>query len=136
MLSILLNPCFEWLNRLFRVKTAAFSHRCFQIIRTFILVCIGNITDLARSTKGFNGADLEAVVNESIENCFVHNELKKSDVKLVLKVEMERVAKETISISKSCKEQIEKMQKVFKESSFRDASTVKKEQKASENNKK
>lgn len=95
-----------------------------------------NITDLARSTKGFNGADIEAVVNESIENCFVHNELNKSDVKLVLKVEMERVAKETISISKSCKDQIEKMQKVFKESSFRDASTVKKEQKASENNKK
>ena len=51
MLSILLKPCFEWLNRLFHINTAAFSHRCFQIIRTFILVCIGNITDLARGGR-------------------------------------------------------------------------------------
>ena len=51
MLSILLKPCFEWLNRLFHVNTAAFSHRCFQIIRTFLLVCIGNITDLARGGR-------------------------------------------------------------------------------------
>ena len=51
MLSILLKPCFEWLNRLLHINTAAFAHRCFQTVRTFLLVCIGNITDLARGGR-------------------------------------------------------------------------------------
>ena len=51
MLSILLKPCFEWLNRLLHINTAAFTHRCFQTVRTFLLVCIGNITDLARGGR-------------------------------------------------------------------------------------
>ena len=51
MLSILLKPCFEQVNRLCRINTSALPHRCFQILRTFFLVCIGNITDLARGGR-------------------------------------------------------------------------------------
>lgn len=51
MLSILFKPCFEWVNRLLHVDTAAMEHRIFQIVRTFLLVCVGNITDLARSGR-------------------------------------------------------------------------------------
>ena len=47
MLSILLKPVFEWLNRMLRVPVQSPEHRIFQILRTFVLVCIGNITDLA-----------------------------------------------------------------------------------------
>ena len=36
--------------------------------------------------------------------------------------EMLRVAKETISISKSCKKQIDDMKKIFDDSHFKDAS--------------
>lgn len=51
MLSILLKPCFEWVNLRCRINTSALPHRCFQIFRTFLLVCIGNITDLARGGR-------------------------------------------------------------------------------------
>ncbi len=47
MLSILLKPCFQWLNRVLHVAESSPEHRLFQVLRTFILVCIGNITDLA-----------------------------------------------------------------------------------------
>ena len=65
--------------------------------------------------NGFNGADIEAVVNEAIENCFLDKEAKLDD-------EMLKVATSTISISKSCKKQIDDMKKVFLESNFKDAS--------------
>ena len=51
MLSILLKPCFEWVNRKLRVNVQSAEHRLFQILRTFVLVCIGNITDLARGGR-------------------------------------------------------------------------------------
>lgn len=51
MLSILLKPAFEGANRLLHVPVASPEHRVFQILRTFFLVCIGNITDLARGGK-------------------------------------------------------------------------------------
>ena len=47
MLSILLKPVFEWVNRALRVPVQSVEHQVFRILRTFVLVCIGNITDLA-----------------------------------------------------------------------------------------
>ena len=47
MLSILLKPVFMWANRILHVPVESFEHRLFQIFRTFVIVCIGNITDLA-----------------------------------------------------------------------------------------
>lgn len=70
---------------------------------------------LARSTEGFNGADIEAVVNEATEKAFLGKKEKVSVEELV------NIAKNTVNISKSCKGQIEAMKKVFAESNFKDA---------------
>lgn len=51
MLSILLKPCFDWLNRVLRIDPTTPEHHLFRIVRTFVLVCIGNITDLARGGR-------------------------------------------------------------------------------------
>lgn len=78
---------------------------------------------LIEATNGFNGADIEAVVNEAMEKCFIESLDKNSDkIDLNLKV-LEEIANKTISISKSCKAQIESMEKVFSQSSFKDATT-------------
>lgn len=74
---------------------------------------------LAKVSNGFNGADIESVVNDTFEVCYLNG--KKS----VTIAELKEVAKETVSISKSCKQQIESMRKVFRESSFKDATTGK-----------
>lgn len=95
---------------------------------------ISDLSGLVSATKGFNGADIESVVNEAMEECFV--DLLEKDVnkdesksfvsknkirvtltnKLLLKV-----ANRTISISKSCEKQIQKMEQIFKESNFTNA---------------
>lgn len=67
-------------------------------------------------TRGFNGADIESVVNESIENCFVDGEKElTADI-------LRNVAKYTKSISKSCRKQIEDMELLFDENDFKNAS--------------
>lgn len=71
---------------------------------------------LIKDTEGFNGADIEAVVNEAMEDSFVEGMELNAGV-------LEKIASQTISISKSCKKQIENMKKVFEESSFKDATT-------------
>jgi SpoVK/Ycf46/Vps4 family AAA+-type ATPase len=74
-----------------------------------------NISDaLVKATDGFNGADIESVVNEAVEDCFVNNMTLTDSVLLDF-------AKKTVSISKSCKTQIEEMDKIFKESNFKTA---------------
>ena len=74
-----------------------------------------NISDaLVKATDGFNGADIESVVNEAVEDCFVNNQTLTDSVLLDF-------AKKTVSISKSCKMQIEEMDKIFKESNFKTA---------------
>ena len=72
--------------------------------------------DLINATKGFNGADIESVVNEAIEQCFVDNKQDLTTEKL------RDVARTTKSISKSCRKQIEDMEKIFKENDFTNAS--------------
>ena len=77
---------------------------------------------LAKLTEGFNGADIEAVVSETVEQAFLDKLDKKADDSLTLTTEMfKKVAENTVSISKSCKEQIEKMKNIFKESNFKSA---------------
>ena len=81
---------------------------------------------LAQATEGFNGADIEAVVNETVEQGFLKVvESNKVNEDLMITTDMLLIeAKSTVSISKSCKEQIEKMKKVFQSSNFKDASKV------------
>ena len=69
-------------------------------------------------TKGFNGADIESVVNEALEESFVKNQPFTEDL-------LKQKARETVSISKSCKDQISNMEKEFAKNSFKDASTGK-----------
>ena len=78
-----------------------------------------NIIDykkLANATKGFNGADIEAVVNEAVEDCFLNNKAELTTEKL------KEIAGKTKSISKSCKKQIEDMERLFDENDFTNAS--------------
>jgi SpoVK/Ycf46/Vps4 family AAA+-type ATPase len=87
---------------------------------------------LAEATEGFNGADIESVISEAVEHQFLlgktehdesHQPSKKSPP---LNNEiLKQKALQTISISKSCEKQIEEMEKIFAESSFRDANTGK-----------
>lgn len=51
MLSILLKPVFVWFNRILHIPVESPEHKLFQIVRTFVLVCVGNITDLARGGR-------------------------------------------------------------------------------------
>ena len=72
---------------------------------------------------GFNGADIESVVNEAVEKCFLES-LEKENVTFDENV-LKDIAAQTISISKSCKKQIESMKQAFKENNFKDATTGK-----------
>ena len=72
---------------------------------------------LASATSGFNGADIESVVNEAIEESFLEEKESLTTQKLI------EIANKTVSISKSCKKQIENMKKAFAENCFKDATT-------------
>lgn len=74
---------------------------------------------LSKITSGFNGADIEAVVNEGAERCY--HEGKKPLTFDVLK----DVIEHTTSIQRSCGKQLKDMQAVFNQSSFVDATTGK-----------
>ena len=70
-------------------------------------------------TEGFNGADIESLVNEAVEKCFIDSLDNKGtafDESL-----LKDIASKTVSITKSCKQQIEDMKKAFKENNFKDA---------------
>lgn len=81
------------------------------------------LNSVSQITEGFNGADIESVVNEAVEKCFIdslENKCTTLDERL-----LKNIASKTISISKSCKQQIENMKKAFKENNFKDATTGK-----------
>lgn len=73
---------------------------------------------LLKSTEGFNGADIESVVTEAIENCFLEKQTN-------LHEQLTKMAGQTVSISLSCREQIKNMQAEFKNNCFKDATTGK-----------
>lgn len=77
---------------------------------------------LLKATDGFNGADIESVINEAVEEIFVKNIDGK--IETLISTTLIVKAKNTICISKSCKKQIENMKKAFAESNFMDASKV------------
>lgn len=64
-----------------------------------------SLNSICQITDGFNGADIESVVNEAVEECFL------SGVRELSKNVLEDIARQTISISKSCKKQIDNMKK-------------------------
>ena len=72
----------------------------------------------AQKTEGFNGADIESVINETVETCYVNNDSFSS--KNVLET-----IKKTTSISRSCGAQIKAMEEVFRSSCFVDATSGK-----------
>lgn len=74
---------------------------------------------LAKATEGFNGADIESVVNEAVEYCFL---AEKTSEQILSTEIIENIAKKTKSISKSCKSQIEDMEVLFYENDFTNAS--------------
>lgn len=74
-------------------------------------------SQLVNGTDGFNGADIESVVNETVENCFTNGKRALSTQLLL------DMAKKTVSISMSCKKQINDMKNAFSESCFKDATT-------------
>lgn len=78
-----------------------------------------SLNSICQITDGFNGADIESVVNEAVEECFL------SGVRELSKNDLEDIARQTISISKSCKKQIDNMKKAFQENNFKDATTGK-----------
>lgn len=60
-------------------------------------------------TEGFNGADIESLVNEAVEKCFIDSLDNKGtafDERL-----LKDIASKTVSITKSCKKQIDNMKK-------------------------
>lgn len=84
------------------------------------------IEEIAKATDGFNGADIESVVDETVEKAY-RDLLKETDYekKKVMKITISALkdqSSKTMSISKSCKTQIDEMKKVFKESNFTNAS--------------
>ena len=72
--------------------------------------------ELGNFARGFNGADVESVINETVEKCFLEG--KKIDY-----ASIKDTISKTVCISKSCKKQIDSMRKIFDESSFIDATT-------------
>lgn len=78
--------------------------------------------------EGFNGADIESVVSEALEDAFLKELLSSQEEERPIKsIKLQEsdlldIAKKTMCIYKSCKEQIDSMKKIFKESSFKSAS--------------
>lgn len=72
----------------------------------------------AKKTEGFNGADIESVINETVETCYVNNVSFSSENVL-------ETIKKTTSISRSCGAQIKAMEEMFRSSCFVDATSGK-----------
>ncbi len=89
---------------------------------------LDNLSKVVKNTDGFNGADIESVVNEALEELFIEELRKQNPNEHEIRIHLTEdklisVAKKTVSISKSCKAQIANMSKVFQESSFKNASS-------------
>lgn len=66
-------------------------------------------------------------MNDTIEKLFIESAEKNwaNTSKSITAEQLIATAKEMVSIKKSCKQQIEAMEKVFKQSSFKDATSGK-----------
>lgn len=80
------------------------------------------IIDLVKDTEGYNGADLEAIVKDAIETCFIEGRDKVTDEDL-------KNAKESInSISSTLKDRIEEIEKAIKKIDLKPASREKEQE--------
>ena len=80
-----------------------------------------DLSVLVKETKGFNGADIEAVVNEAVERQYLADEKPLFEKEPIDTSVLLSVIADTISITMSCEKQIESMRQIFAESSFKDA---------------
>ncbi len=74
----------------------------------------GWLGELAKNTKGFNGADIESVINEAAEKSFMDR--KPISLEILL-----QIVKTTKSISSTCSDQIKSMEKIFNTNDFTNA---------------
>lgn len=74
----------------------------------------GWLPALAKATAGFNGADIESVINEAAEEAF----LSHKPISLQMLAD---IAKTTKSISSTCPDQIKAMEKIFNTNDFTNA---------------
>ena len=75
-----------------------------------------NISELAKRTDGFSGADIEGVVKDAVESAFIQGKNFLTIENLITAI------KNTVSLSEIMKDSIDKMSKVYKERRFRNAS--------------
>ncbi|GAA0094024.1 AAA family ATPase [Clostridium perfringens] len=75
-----------------------------------------NVIPLIKKTEGFNGADLEAVVKDTIENAFINGEEKITTEDLI------EVIKETKSISNTLKDKINQIKETISRIDIKNAS--------------
>ena len=75
-----------------------------------------NISELAKNTEGFSGADIEGVVKDAVETAFTQNQNS-----LTTEILIDAI-KNTASLSEIMKDSIEKMSKIYKERRFKNAS--------------
>ena len=74
-----------------------------------------DVIKLLKVTEGYNGADIENVVKETIENAFC------SDDKSVTTEKLLKTIKNTKSFSETLKDEVEKLREVYKKYSFKKA---------------
>ena len=86
-----------------------------------------NLSMLAKATVGFNGADIESVVNDTVERCYLRDKKSSStNTKESSSININdflETIQNTVSISKSCRKQIDAMKNLFAENCFKDATT-------------
>jgi SpoVK/Ycf46/Vps4 family AAA+-type ATPase len=75
---------------------------------------------LSEATSGFNGADIESVINEAIEQTYLSDD----NHRVLTADAIKDIASYSISISKSCSEQIQLMQKEFEKNHFTNTSSL------------
>lgn len=71
--------------------------------------------ELSRMTEGFNGADIESLINDAVETCFLDKSELNTDILL-------SAINRTCSVTKTCKEQIYKMEECFAKNDYSNAS--------------
>ena len=74
-----------------------------------------DIIKLLKATEGYNGADIENVVKETIENAFC------SDDKSVTTAKLLETIDNTKSFSETLKDEVERLREVYKKYSFKKA---------------
>lgn len=82
-----------------------------------------NLFKLMQITEGFNGADLEAVVKDTIERAFIEGELPGDKERSTITTDdLRKTIEETKSISNTLKEKMERLREKIKNMDIKNAS--------------